>query len=100
MCSTQVFSNLKEAVEAYVQYSKTYKCTPLKVELLGALLEAKENELFNKAVKATEGVYGKPATNLSVVAALAEKGMEKSLRKFLSVCMVIIYYCNLFLKVV
>lgn len=79
------FSNLKDAAEAYVNYCKEYKCTPLKVELLRALLEAKENELFEMAVKATESVYGTASTNLSVIAALAEQGMEKSLRSFLLV---------------
>lgn len=79
------FSNVKEAVEAYISYCKQYKCTPLKVELLRTLLKAKETELFQEAVNGTESVYGIPSTNLSIIAALAEEGMEKPLRNFLLV---------------
>lgn len=72
----------EEAVQAFSNYAKKYRCTPMKVELLRALLKSNKNELFDEVVQIDQNLHGPLASSLSVVAALAEEGFTKALRNY------------------
>ncbi|XP_060524412.1 leucine-rich PPR motif-containing protein, mitochondrial [Cylas formicarius] len=75
--------NLDKAVERYVELSTKYKCTPLQRELISALARTENFDLLEKVMSITEKVHGGAAAHVGLIAALAENGQMKPLRKAL-----------------
>ncbi|XP_017775589.1 PREDICTED: leucine-rich PPR motif-containing protein, mitochondrial isoform X2 [Nicrophorus vespilloides] len=75
--------DFKGAVEFYCKCTQEYKCTPLQMEMFLVLIEAKEQDLINTVYEATIEVHGSYGTQISFASALAQKGLEKPLAKFL-----------------
>lgn len=73
-------------MQAFSDYAKKYRCTPLKVELLRALLKANKNELFDKVVQVDQNLHGSLASSISIIAALAEEGLVRALHNYFVVC--------------
>ncbi|CAH0552880.1 unnamed protein product [Brassicogethes aeneus] len=75
--------DVQKAVERFVEFSNQYKCTPLQLELIRALLEENNEDLIKAALTATEKVHGTTAAFSVYASALAEKGLTKKLTKYL-----------------
>lgn len=74
-----------KAVQVFVDCANKHKATPFQLELLRTILRENQIELFEKAVHATQSVHGKSGAVVAVISALAEEGMQESLKKFLTV---------------
>lgn len=72
-------------MQVFVDCANKHKATPFQLELLRTILREHQAELFEKVVDATQIVHGKLGATVAVVSALAEEGMQESLKKFLTV---------------
>ncbi|GJQ88511.1 hypothetical protein Trydic_g15429 [Trypoxylus dichotomus] len=76
-------NDIDNAVKYYENICNKYKCTPLQVELLKVLVDTRNEELLNRALYATIGVYGVIKTQMSLAVVFAEKGKKELLTKLL-----------------
>ncbi|KAJ8921642.1 hypothetical protein NQ315_010551 [Exocentrus adspersus] len=75
--------DLEKSVNIYLNCAKEYKCTPLQLELVKAILKVENEKLLQLVIDATESVHGKVPAQVVLIAALAENGQLKELQKLL-----------------
>ncbi|KAK4881374.1 hypothetical protein RN001_004693 [Aquatica leii] len=75
--------DLEKAVSVFKKYTEKYNCTPLQLELLSALVKNENLELLQETLNCCSKVHGYEATIIPAVAAFAQNGLHKPLKKFL-----------------
>ncbi|KAF5298262.1 hypothetical protein FQR65_LT09773 [Abscondita terminalis] len=75
--------DLQRAVSVFKEFTEKYKCTPLQLELLSTLVEYEKLELLEETLSYCCKVHGKEATSIQAIAAFAQNGLHKPLKKFL-----------------
>lgn len=72
-------------MQEYMLFCENYRCTPLQLELLRAIVKAEREDLLKLCLESTSKVHGAVSTRLALLAALAENCLKKPITKFLMV---------------
>uniref|UniRef100_A0A1Y1KWA2 Pentacotripeptide-repeat region of PRORP domain-containing protein n=6 Tax=Photinus pyralis TaxID=7054 RepID=A0A1Y1KWA2_PHOPY len=75
--------NLDKAVSVYKECVTNYKCTPLQLELLSAVVRAEKLDLMQEVLNYSAQVHGSESMVVPCIASFAQNGLYKILGKFL-----------------